>query len=106
MPTRFFELMLGPRLKYSCCLFPEPSTSVADAEVAMLHAFCGSTSHSSGSSLSGDRSGFSTSAVGGAHGGYVLDNYDDVRDVPVQQRHPAGLHQGAKRPSRRTIPPT
>ncbi|MDX2461592.1 MAG: class I SAM-dependent methyltransferase, partial [Gammaproteobacteria bacterium] len=39
VPTGFFELMLGPHLKYSCCLFPESSTSLADAEVAMLHAF-------------------------------------------------------------------
>ena len=39
VPTDFFHLMLGPYLKYSCCLFPDASTSLADAEVAMLRTF-------------------------------------------------------------------
>ena len=32
----FFELVLGPRLKYSCCLYESPSTTLAQAEEAML----------------------------------------------------------------------
>ena len=32
----FFELVLGPRLKYSCCLYEEPGTTLAEAEEAML----------------------------------------------------------------------
>ncbi len=32
----FFELVLGPRLKYSCCLYESPSTTLARAEEAML----------------------------------------------------------------------
>lgn len=36
VPTAFFERVLGPRLKYSSCLFAAPDTTLADAENAML----------------------------------------------------------------------
>lgn len=32
LPERFFGLVLGPRRKYSCCLFPTAETSLAEAE--------------------------------------------------------------------------
>ncbi|MEP9386142.1 cyclopropane-fatty-acyl-phospholipid synthase family protein [Mesorhizobium sp. KR9-304] len=32
LPERFFSLVLGPRRKYSCCLFPTPETSLDEAE--------------------------------------------------------------------------
>jgi cyclopropane-fatty-acyl-phospholipid synthase len=37
-PAAFFELCLGPRLKYSSCLFPNAAATLADAENAMLEA--------------------------------------------------------------------
>lgn len=40
LPPRFFELVLGPRLKYSSCLYPEATTSLAEAEVFALAATC------------------------------------------------------------------
>lgn len=36
VPPRFFELALGPRLKYSCALFGEGASDLAAAEEAML----------------------------------------------------------------------
>ena len=36
LPTAFFERVLGPRLKYSACLWPEGVTTLAAAEEAML----------------------------------------------------------------------
>lgn len=36
VPPGFFELVLGPHLKYSCCLFPDRKTSLEDAERLML----------------------------------------------------------------------
>jgi cyclopropane-fatty-acyl-phospholipid synthase len=36
VPARFFELVLGPRLKYSCAYWPEGVGSLAEAEEAML----------------------------------------------------------------------
>jgi cyclopropane-fatty-acyl-phospholipid synthase len=32
VPPEFFRNVLGPRLKYSCCLYPEASTTLAEAE--------------------------------------------------------------------------
>lgn len=32
VPPGFFEQVLGPRLKYSCCLYPEAGTTLAEAE--------------------------------------------------------------------------
>ena len=36
LPPGLFVAMLGPRLKYSCCLFPTPETTLAQAEIAAL----------------------------------------------------------------------
>jgi cyclopropane-fatty-acyl-phospholipid synthase len=36
LPPGFFEAVLGPRLKYSCCYWPEGVTNLAQAEEAML----------------------------------------------------------------------
>lgn len=36
VPARFFEIVLGPRLKYSSGLWPTPSTTLAESEEAML----------------------------------------------------------------------
>lgn len=36
VPTEFFELVLGPQLKYSCCRFDEPPSSLAAAEERAL----------------------------------------------------------------------
>lgn len=40
VPTRFFELVLGPRLKYSCCYWPAGVETLAEAEEAMLALTC------------------------------------------------------------------
>ena len=32
VPAGLFQRMLGPRLKYSCCLYPKPGTTLAEAE--------------------------------------------------------------------------
>ena len=36
VPARFFELVLGPRLKYSCCFWDESTRNLEEAEEAML----------------------------------------------------------------------
>ncbi|KAK8913573.1 hypothetical protein KSP39_PZI024301 [Platanthera zijinensis] len=40
LPTSFFELVLGKNLKYSCCYFRDSSSTLEDAEVAMLELYC------------------------------------------------------------------
>jgi cyclopropane-fatty-acyl-phospholipid synthase len=39
VPAEFFRLHLGPRLKYSCCVYDTPATTLAQAEEATL-ALC------------------------------------------------------------------
>ena len=38
VPAAFFDLVLGPQRKYSCCLFPSSATSLTDAEEFALAA--------------------------------------------------------------------
>ncbi len=40
VPTEFFQLVLGPWLKYSCCYWPPGVTALQDAEEAMLRLTC------------------------------------------------------------------
>lgn len=40
VPPAFFELILGPRLKYSSCWWPEGVETLAEAESAMLELTC------------------------------------------------------------------
>ena len=40
IPDEFFGLCLGPQRKYSCCYYPTPDTSLADAETFALSATC------------------------------------------------------------------
>ncbi len=36
VPAEFYRYVLGPQLKYSCCYYPRPDTTLAEAEQAML----------------------------------------------------------------------
>ena len=36
IPADFFRLILGPRMKYSCCLYPDVGTTIPEAEVFAL----------------------------------------------------------------------
>jgi len=40
VPSEFFQRVLGPRLKYSCCYWPRAETTLPQAEDAMLELFC------------------------------------------------------------------
>jgi cyclopropane-fatty-acyl-phospholipid synthase len=40
VPAEFFQAVLGPRLKYSCCYYPRGDESLAEAEEAMLQLTC------------------------------------------------------------------
>jgi cyclopropane-fatty-acyl-phospholipid synthase len=40
LPASFFRLMLGPRLKYSACVWPDPECSLEQAEAEALRLTC------------------------------------------------------------------
>lgn len=37
--TGVLEACLGPRMKYSCCLYPKGSETLGEAEIAMLKSY-------------------------------------------------------------------
>lgn len=40
VPNEFYQMVLGPFMKYSSCYYPTPETTLAEAEVAMLEMYC------------------------------------------------------------------
>ena len=40
IPAEFFKIVLGPRLKYSCCHYSKPTIDLGDAEQEMLRLTC------------------------------------------------------------------
>jgi len=40
VPDEFYKLCLGPFFKYSSCYYPSPTTTLEEAEVAMLEMYC------------------------------------------------------------------
>ena len=79
VPTEFFHLILGPYLKYSCCLFPEASSTLAEAEVAMLHTFLEERLQLSELVTSkGTVRVLDLGCGWGSHGSYILENYPGV----------------------------
>jgi cyclopropane-fatty-acyl-phospholipid synthase len=40
VPPAFFEAVLGPRLKYSCCYYDHPNATLETAETSMLRLTC------------------------------------------------------------------
>lgn len=79
VPTEFFLTMLGPYLKYSCCLFPSPQTSLAESEVAMLRTFL--EDRLDLVQLLERKGTLKVLDLGcgwGSHGSYLLDNHDGV----------------------------
>jgi cyclopropane fatty-acyl-phospholipid synthase-like methyltransferase len=40
VPTEFIQMCLGPRMKYSSCLFSTPKSTLAEAEETILASYC------------------------------------------------------------------
>lgn len=40
VPDEFYQLVLGPRLKYSSGYWPSPDTTIEQSEIAMLEMYC------------------------------------------------------------------
>lgn len=51
LPPEFFQICLGPRLKYSCCLYPSGGETLAQAEEAALAETCAHADLSDGQKI-------------------------------------------------------
>lgn len=73
VPAKFYDLCLGPRKKYSSGLWPTPSTTFEESEVAMLNKYC---------DLAGVKDGMSIVDLGCGWGSLTLhlaENYPNAK---------------------------
>ena len=80
-PPAFFELVLGPRLKYSSCLWEQGATTLAEAEEAMLALTC---------ERAGIENGMEILDLGCGWGSFTLyaaERFPDARIIAVSNSH-------------------
>ncbi|XP_022139456.1 (S)-coclaurine N-methyltransferase-like isoform X2 [Momordica charantia] len=73
LPTSFFELVLGKNLKYSCCYFNDKSSSLEDAEEAMLQMYCERSQLKDGHTVLDVGCGWGSLSL------YIAQNYKNCR---------------------------
>jgi cyclopropane-fatty-acyl-phospholipid synthase len=86
IPPGFFRLVLGPRLKYSSCLWPPGARTLAQAEDAMLELTC---------ARAGIEDGMTVLDLGCGWGSLTLwlaERYPDCRIVAVSNSRPQREH--------------
>jgi cyclopropane-fatty-acyl-phospholipid synthase len=76
-PAEFFELVLGPRLKYSSCLWEEGTVTLADAEEAMLAQTCQRAQIADGMEILDLGCGWGSLSL------YVAEHFPDTRVTAV-----------------------
>jgi cyclopropane-fatty-acyl-phospholipid synthase len=81
VPAEFFRLVLGPRLKYSACLWPDGVETLAQAEEAMLALTCERAGVECGMTLLDLGCGW------GSLTGWLSQRYPTSRIVAVSNSH-------------------
>jgi cyclopropane-fatty-acyl-phospholipid synthase len=82
VPAEFFRLVLGPRLKYSSCLWPDGVETLAQAEEAMLALTCERAEVADGMTLLDLGCGW------GSLTGWLAERYPGSRIVAVSNSRP------------------
>jgi cyclopropane-fatty-acyl-phospholipid synthase len=80
-PPEFFELVLGPRLKYSSCLWDEGTATLAEAEEAMLALTCERAQLEDGMEILDLGCGWGSFTL------YAAERYPDSRITAVSNSH-------------------
>lgn len=84
LPVEFFETVLGPRLKYSCCLYEPGIQNLAQAEEAMLELTCRRAKIENGQTILDFGCGW------GAFSLYVAEHFPKCRIRAVSNSHVQG----------------
>jgi cyclopropane-fatty-acyl-phospholipid synthase len=90
VPTAFFQQVLGPRLKYSCCYYASPETSLVGAEEEMLDLFC---------RRAGLEDGMRVLELGCGWGSlclWIAEKYPACRVLAVSNSHTQGEYIGSR----------
>lgn len=90
VPAEFFRLVLGPHLKYSCGLWPEGVTTLAQAEAAMLAATTQRARLADGQTILDLGCGW------GALSLYLAERFPGCRIVAVSNSKSQGKHIAAE----------
>jgi cyclopropane-fatty-acyl-phospholipid synthase len=86
LPPRFFELTLGPRCKYSCCLYPTGLETLAEAEMVALNE---TMSHAD---LSGGQTILELGCGWGSLSLFMAERLPNARIVAVSNAAPQRHH--------------
>lgn len=81
LPPEFFELCLGPRLKYSCCLYPTGRETLAEAEVAALTETCEHAGLADGQTILELGCGWGSLSL------WMAEHYPNARITAVSNSH-------------------
>ena len=93
LPTGFFELFLGPRLKYSSCLWPPGVDDLAAAEEAMLELTCERAGIEDGMEVLDLGCGWGSLAL------FIAERFPRLPgDGDVELAHPGRAHRGRRSP--------
>ena len=82
VPPEFFRLVLGPRLKYSSCLWPDGVETLAEAEEAMLALTCERAGVEDGMTLLDLGCGW------GSLTGWLSERYPSARILAISNSRP------------------
>ncbi len=94
IPQTFFGLVLGPQRKYSCCLYPDDSTTLAEAETHALEETCAHADLHDGQAILELGCGWGSLSL------YMAKTYPNSRVVSVSNSHSQRgyiLEQAARR---------
>ncbi|MDH3717225.1 MAG: cyclopropane-fatty-acyl-phospholipid synthase family protein [Planctomycetota bacterium] len=81
VPAEFFQCCLGRRLKYSCCLFDQPGTTLDAAEEAMLRLTCQRAELADGTNILELGCGWGSLSL------WMAQQYPTARIVAVSNSH-------------------
>ncbi len=81
LPPEFFALILGPRRKYSCCLYPSEDTTLDQAEIHALDETCIHAGLADGQTILELGCGWGSLSL------YMAERYRNARIVSVSNSH-------------------
>ena len=81
VPAEFFQTVLGPRLKYSCCLYSEGAQDLAEAERDMLRLTCERAGLSDGMKILELGCGWGSLTI------WMAEHYPQAQIVAVSNSH-------------------
>ena len=94
LPAEFFRICLGPRLKYSCCLYPTGAETLEEAEVLALSETCAHAGLEDGQKILELGCGWGSLSL------WMAERYPNARITAVSNSHGQREHIEAQAAAR------